>query len=179
MKRFLKWFLLIVSCLTLGLAAGCGNGTGKAPASSAPSNSKVIRVGMDAAYPPFGFQNTETKAYEGFDVDVIRAIGKAEGFETEVHNIAFDGLIPSLQSGVIDTAINDITITPDREKSVDFSKRYYIAGLGVVVKADNDAIKTADDLKGKVLGVTIGSTGEEAARKIEGANVKVYLQHTL
>ena len=86
MKRFLKWFLLIVSCLTLGLAAGCGNGTGKAPASSAPSNSKVIRVGMDAAYPPFGFQNTETKAYEGFDVDVIRAIGKAEGFETEVHN---------------------------------------------------------------------------------------------
>lgn len=64
MKRFLKWFLLIVSCLTLGLAAGCGNGTGKAPASSAPSNSKVIRVGMDAAYPPFGFQNTETKAYE-------------------------------------------------------------------------------------------------------------------
>ena len=159
MKRFLKWFLLIVSCLTLGLAAGCGNGTGKAPASSAPSNSKVIRVGMDAAYPPFGFQNTETKAYEGFDVDVIRAIGKAEGFETEVHNIAFDGLIPSLQSGVIDTAINDITITPDREKSVDFSKRYYIAGLGVVVKADNDAI---------------GSTGEEAARKIEGANVKVY-----
>ena len=100
--------------------------------------------------------------------------GKAEGFETEVHNIAFDGLIPSLQSGVIDTAINDITITPDREKSVDFSKRYYIAGLGVVVKADNDAIKTADDLKGKVLGVTIGSTGEEAARKIEGANVKVY-----
>lgn len=136
MKRFLKWFLLIVSCLTLGLAAGCGNGTGKAPASSAPSNSKVIRVGMDAAYPPFGFQNTETKAYEGFDVDVIRAIGKAEGFETEVHNIAFDGLIPSLQSGVIDTAINDITITPDREKSVDFSKRYYIAGLGVVVKAD-------------------------------------------
>ena len=112
MKRFLKWFLLIVSCLTLGLATGCGNGTGKAPASSAPSNSKVIRVGMDAAYPPFGFQNTETKAYEGFDVDVIRAIGKAEGFETEVHNIAFDGLIPSLQSGVIDTAINDITITP-------------------------------------------------------------------
>lgn len=53
MKRFLKWFLLIVSCLTLGLAAGCGNGTGKAPASSAPSNSKVIRVGMGRSVSAF------------------------------------------------------------------------------------------------------------------------------
>ena len=71
-------------------------------------------------------------------------------------------------------AINDITITDDRAKSVDFSKRYYIAGLGVVVKADNDSIVKKEDLKGKTLGVTIGSTGEEAARKIEGADVRVY-----
>ena len=46
--------------------------------------------------------------------------------------------------------------------------------LVVIDSIKMDAIKTADDLKGKVLGVTIGSTGEEAARKIEGANVKVY-----
>ena len=70
--------------------------------------------------------------------------------------------------------INDITITPERAKRVDFSQRYYIAGLGIVVNADNNTIKTAKDLEGKRVGVSIGSTGEEAARKIRDAKVRVF-----
>ena len=103
---------------------------------------------MDAAYPPFGFQNSKAGTYVGFDVDVIRAIGKAEGFAVDIRNMAFDGLIPALKTGNIDIAINDITVTPERQKSVDFSDRYYIAGLGVVVAAGNNTIKTARDLEG-------------------------------
>ncbi|WP_337952075.1 transporter substrate-binding domain-containing protein, partial [Mitsuokella jalaludinii] len=53
---------------------------------------------MDASYPPFGSQNQETKDYEGFDVDIIRAIGEAEGFDVEISNRSFDGLIPALQA---------------------------------------------------------------------------------
>ena len=66
--------LLLVVCL-LGAAtlmAGCGQ-TGSSDAKS--SGQRVLRVGMDASYPPFGSQNQETKDYEGFDVDIIRAIG--------------------------------------------------------------------------------------------------------
>lgn len=163
MKKLLLFFALLLG-LTLGLS-GCGSST---------SGGKTLRVGMDAAYPPFGFQNMETKSYEGFDVDIIKAIAKEEGMEAEIHNVNFDGLIPALQSGDLDTAINDITVTEDRKKSVDFTKRYYIAGLGVVVRGDDSSIRTKEDLKGKTLGVTIGSTGEEAARKIDGAQVKVY-----
>lgn len=163
MKKLLLFFALLLG-LTLGLS-GCGSST---------SGGKTLRVGMDAAYPPFGFQNMETKSYEGFDVDIIKAIAKEEGMEAEIHNVNFDGLIPALQSGDLDTAINDITVTEDRKKSVDFTKRYYIAGLGVVVRGDDSSIRTKEDLKGKNLGVTIGSTGEEAARKIDGAQVKVY-----
>ena len=91
-----------------------------------------------------------------------------------ISNRSFDGLIPALQAKEIDVAINDITITDDRKQSVDFSKPYYIAGLGVVTRADNDTLHTAGDLQGKTLGVSIGSTGEEAARKIPGANVRVF-----
>ena len=165
--------LLLVVCL-LGAAtlmAGCGQ-TGSSDAKS--SGQRVLRVGMDASYPPFGSQNQETKDYEGFDVDIIRAIGQEEGFDVEISNRSFDGLIPALQAKEIDVAINDITITDDRKQSVDFSKPYYIAGLGVVTRADNDTIHTAEDLQGKTLGVSIGSTGEEAARKIPGANVRVF-----
>lgn len=124
----------------------------------------------------FGSRDSATGQYVGFDVDVIRAIGKAEGFNVEVRNIAFDGLIPALKTGNIDIAINDITITPERAKSVDFSDRYYIAGLGVVVNIENKTIRTARDLEGKLLAVSIGSTGEEAARKIPNARVRVFNQ---
>lgn len=161
-----KLFLFLA--LLLGITAavtGCGQ---------EKQTSSVLRVGMDAAYPPFGFQNMDTKAYEGFDVDIINAIAKEEGLSTEIRNVNFDGLIPALKFGDLDTAINDITVTEDRKQSVDFSKPYYIAGLGVVVRSDNQDIRSKADLSGKTLGVTIGSTGEEAARKIEGAHVRTY-----
>lgn len=167
-----KLFLLLLTVCLLGtaaLTAGCGQSD-----SAEQSGKKVLRVGMDASYPPFGSQNQETKDYEGFDVDIIRAIGAEEGFDVEISNRSFDGLIPALQAKEIDVAINDITITDDRKQSVDFSKPYYIAGLGVVVRSDNDTIHTAEDLQGKTLGVSIGSTGEEAARKIPEANVRVF-----
>ncbi|MDY6272413.1 MAG: basic amino acid ABC transporter substrate-binding protein [Selenomonadaceae bacterium] len=156
-KRFL---LSLAACLlgALAMTAGCGSAPDSADTQA--TEPQVLRVGMDASYPPFGSQNQETKDYEGFDV--------------EISNRSFDGLIPALQAREIDVAINDITITDDRRQSVDFSQPYYIAGLGVVVRADNDTIRTAEDLQGKTLGVSIGSTGEEAARKIPGADVRVF-----
>lgn len=139
---------------------------------------RTLTVGMDATYPPFGSQDMKTRQYVGYDVDIIRAIGKVEGFEVEVKNLAFDGLIPALRVGNIDIAINDITITPERARSVDFSNRYYIAGLGIVVNADNTTITKAEDLQGKRLAVSIGSTGEAAARKIKNAKVRTFNQLT-
>ena len=175
--KIAKLTIAILLSVALLLLAGCG-GEKKQEQKPAekPKAAQTLKVGMDAAYPPFGSQDVTSKEYVGFDVDVIKAIGAAEGFNVTIHNIPFDGLIPALQAGNIDVAINDITINEDRAKSVDFSKRYYIAGLGVVVKKDNNSIKTEKDLEGKRLGVSIGSTGEEAARKIPGAKLKVFNQ---
>jgi len=160
LRRTLATTLL---CVSLGI--GCAHAA-----------ERVYVAAMDAAYPPFGSLDTKTNEYVGFDVDIIRAIARASGFKVEIRNLQFDGLIPALVSGNIDIAINDITITPARAKHVDFSKRYYIAGLGVVVNQDNTTIKTAKDLEGKRLAASIGSTGEEAARKIKGAKVRVFNQ---
>lgn len=169
MKRI--FVLLSLFILSAVLFTGCGSsGTSGSGSSGRP----MLRVGMDASYPPFGSQDKDSNEYVGYDVDIIRAIGEEEGFDVVINNRSFDGLIPALQAHDIDVAINDITITDDRRKNVDFSQRYYIAGLGAVVRADNDTIHTAKDLEGKTLGVSIGSTGEEAARKIPGANVRVF-----
>lgn len=126
-----RWFVLLGLLILAGaLLTGCG-GNAKSDASS---GKQVLRVGMDASYPPFGSQDQDTQDYVGYDVDIIRAIGEEEGFEVQISNRSFDGLIPALQSHDIDVAINDITITDERRQNVDFSKRYYIAGLGAVVK---------------------------------------------
>lgn len=133
-----------------------------------------MRVGMDAGYPPFGSQNVNTREYEGFDVDIINAIGEEEGLKPEIKNISFDGLIPSLNTNAIDIIINDLTVTEERKVSVDFSERYCTVGMGVVVRGDYNLINDAKDLESKTLGVSIASTGEEAARHVKNANVKVY-----
>ena len=70
-----KLFLLsLAACLlgALAMTAGCGSAPDSADTQA--TEPQVLRVGMDASYPPFGSQNQETKDYEGFDVDIIRAI---------------------------------------------------------------------------------------------------------
>lgn len=165
----MKKYIAIVLAFLIGafVIAGCR-------ISASPAGEKPLRVGMDASYPPFGSQNVETKAYEGFDVDIIKAIGEEEKFPVEIVNLNFDGLIPALQTKDLDIVINDMGITPDRSQKVLFSKPYYYAGLGIVVQAGNTSIHDKKDLAGKRVGVSIASTGEEAARKIEGAQVKTY-----
>lgn len=163
-RRAGAWLLLPFLLFSLLALAGCGG----------EKKDRPLQVGMDASYAPFGFQNMDTKEYEGFDVDVIRAIAAEEHFQVQVVNLNFDGLIPALQTGDLDIVINDMTITEEREKSVDFSDRYYIAGLGLVVRKDDETIQSKADLPGRTIGVSIASTGEEAARKIPGAKVKSY-----
>ncbi|MBP2631160.1 MAG: glnH [Firmicutes bacterium] len=67
-----------------------------------------------------------------------------------------------------------MTINDERAQKVNFSKTYYKAVLGIVVKADNTTIKSFKDLEGKQVAVSIGSTGAEAARKIKDAKIREF-----
>ena len=83
-RRAGAWLLLPFLLFSLLALAGCGG----------EKKDRPLQVGMDASYAPFGFQNMDTKEYEGFDVDVIRAIAAEEHFQVQVVNLNFDGLIP-------------------------------------------------------------------------------------
>ena len=148
---------ILGTCLALTILTGCGGTTTPKKAAETPKakTETVYKVGMDATYAPFGFQDKDKKEYIGFDVDIIKAIAKAEGFKVDIQNIAFDGLIPALQTGNLDIVINDMTITEDRAKTVLFSKPYYIAGQGLLVNKNNNSIKLKKDLDGKKVGVSI------------------------
>ncbi|HWR41961.1 basic amino acid ABC transporter substrate-binding protein [Sporomusa sp.] len=167
-KKWIAFAVLALFTLTLGLA-GCGGSQQAQPAAA-----KVLKVGAEATFPPFEFQDEKSKDYVGFDVDLMKAIGKQMGMEVQVVNTAFDGLIPALEGGQIDVIASAMTITDERSKKVNFSKPYYKSGLSIIVKADNSAIKSFKDLEGKRIAVQIGTTGAEEAKKIKDAKVREF-----
>ena len=140
-RRLIQFALAGLAGLTIPPLAAAAAGQ------AADEDLPLLVAGMDAAYPPFGFKDSKTGEFVGFDVDIIRAIGRTAGFSVKVENIPFDGLIPALKTRTIDIAINDIGITAERAKSVDFSDRYYIAGMGIVVAKGYQGIQSAKDLE--------------------------------
>ena len=154
---------------------GCSDKTSDAQSQAKADTMEkaVLTVGMELAYPPFEGKDAAGNP-AGVSPDFMKDFGKAVGKEIKIENIAFDGLIPALKTRTIDIAINDIGITAERAKSVDFSDRYYIAGMGIVVAKGYQGIQSAKDLEGKRLAVTIGSTGEIAAKRIPHAQVRVF-----
>ena len=164
-----KLVCLLAAVMCAGLIAGCGGGQSKKAA--APEKRTVIRFGTNADFAPFEFQKEGSKEYAGFDMDLARAIGSKLGVKVEINNLPFDGLIPALSSGNIDAAISGMTITEARSKQVTFSAPYYQSGLIVMVKKDNNNIKSIKDLEGKKIAVQIGTTGATEAHKVKNAKV--------
>ncbi|HKL47421.1 MAG TPA: transporter substrate-binding domain-containing protein, partial [Candidatus Izemoplasmatales bacterium] len=89
------------------------------------SDKGVLKVGMDLRYPPFETTVEGTDEPEGISVDVARAFGDHLGREVEIVNLNFASLIPALNAGTIDIVIASMSITEEREQSVDFSNPYF------------------------------------------------------
>ena len=134
-------FTALIASLTIGLTLAFG-----APAPAASTGPVV--VGADTTFPPF---ETEVDGkVTGFDIDMIKAIAKAEHFKITFKTLPFNGIIPSLQAGSISAAVAGITIKKGRMKNVHFSDAYYKSGLSILVMKDSK-IKGFADLKGHVV----------------------------
>lgn len=137
----------------------------------------TILVGTDAGLAPFEFKDPKTNEIVGFDIDLINAIAKAVGDEAKIQNMQFAGLIPALQSNMVDVGAAAITITPERQKQVLFTDPYYDVGLVMVIrKKDADKYKTLDDMQGKRICSQIGTTGAILGKQVKGATVGEYDQ---
>jgi ABC-type amino acid transport substrate-binding protein len=98
----------------------------------------------------------------------MREIGRRAGFTPEFENVTFDGIVPGLGNNLYDAAISSMTITPEREESIDFSDPYFNADQSLLVPADSD-ILSVDDLTGAVVGVQLGTTGAAQAEEYQAA----------
>lgn len=177
MKKYTFAILLTVFTVIL---TGCGTkpelpaAPDSEPTSAASANTLseikedgVLTIGLDDTLPPFEYRNDKNEL-EGFDIDFAEALGKELGVDIEYRPSKWDGIIPALEAGRFDIVLSAMNITEERSKKVDFVE-YLGSGQIVVVEAGNPLdIQSIEDLRGKVVGVQLGSTGETAAESIEG-----------
>ena len=102
------------------------------PAAEANDASKVVKLGTNAAFPPFEY--VEGKNIVGFDISMGQKIAKNAGLKLEVVDMAFDSLIPALQSGTIDFIAAGMSVNEERKKNVDFSETYFESEQVIIVR---------------------------------------------
>lgn len=134
-----------------------------------------LYVGTDATeFPPFEYiENGEIK---GFDIDLIKEIGKLLDKEIIIKNIQFDGLIPALQTGKLDIVIAGMTVTTEREKNINFSKPYYTSKQLLIMDKKTN-LDTLQSLNGHKVGVVLGCTGDIIATEIQDF-ISIYRYNT-
>lgn len=160
MRKNCSWLVLVLSALLIlaGCAAGGQQDNGK--------GTDVVKVGTDAAYPPF--EKIEgTQELIGFDIDIMKAIAKAAGFKVQIQHVGWDPLFEGIDRQKLDAGISAITITDDRKKKYDFSDPYFDAKQLILLPKDSTA-SSLKDLEGKKIGVQTATTGEIVVQETFG-----------
>ena len=174
MKRFLRIAsLLMGACIFLYWAA---------PSASKPGALEEMRKrgyllwGSDAeGGAPYIFPDPRDPAkLIGFEVDLADAIARELGVTAKQAQNAWDSLIPGLQRGDYDIAMNGIEITPQRKQEVLFSAPYYVYTEQLVVRNDEERIQGVDDLRGLKAGTLSGTVAQDILMGLGGVDVKIY-----
>ena len=128
-------------------------------------NAKPLVVGMELSFPPFEMKGSDGKP-SGVSVDLAYALGKYLGREVEIKSMAWNSLIPSLQTKKIDLIISSMTITKKRQKIISFSTPYAQSSLAILT-SKTSGIKSFSDLKKKGVKIAVKkkTTGHQYARK--------------
>ena len=157
------------------LAAVCMLGMAMPVAASAKSL-KEIKFGVDATYPPFE-SLSPSGAFQGFDIDLGKAICAELKVKCAFVSQSFDGIIPALQARKFDAILSSMTVTPERAKQISFSSEMYDEPTSLIVKKGSGLMPTAASLKGKTVGVEAGTIQETYAKTYwqpNGVNVVSY-----
>ncbi|MDR9792424.1 cystine transport system substrate-binding protein [Aeribacillus composti] len=170
MKK-IRWFISLIAIAALILSA-CGNNNDQKEKQTQDQEKNALQeikdkgeitVGIMGTYAPYNFMN-ENKEYDGFDVDIAKELAKRLGVKANFVAQEFSGLIPGLQKGKFDILVSQVTITDERKKQIDFTEPYITNKVKVIVREDNNDIKSVNDFKGKTIGVGLGTNDEAYLR---------------
>lgn len=173
MNKIIKGLLLTL-VLTISLV-GCSSVGDK----KEDKANKELVIGMELAYPPF--ETTDEKGNpSGISVDLAKDLGEYLGRPVRIENMAYAGLIPSLQSKKIDVILSSLTITKERQEVIDFSDAYSKSYLTLLINKDSTVNEVKDlNIKGKKVAVKKGTIGQVYAEKfLPNAEVLLFDKET-
>ena len=145
-------------------------------ASAADLGGKVFRVGTDATYPPMETIDESTGEIVGFDVDMLNAVCARINCIPEYVNTAWDGIFAALQQGEFDLVVSGVSITAERDETMDFSDPYLVVSQAILVRVEDSGL-TVDDFKmgGRKLAAQTATTNAQLAEELVGRdNVSLY-----
>lgn len=158
-KRILPIILSVI--FVIAILGGCGkeksegsentdqNKTSQSDELASIQKAGKFVVGIEGAYPPFNYHDDDGKLV-GFDVEVAQKVAQKLGVEAEFVEAPWDSLLAGMDSGRFDSVINCVGVSDERKEKYDFST-YLYASTQILVRSDDDRIKTVEDLKGKSL----------------------------
>ena len=124
----------------------------------------VIKIGVDAQYPPFA--ELKGNAYQGFDIELARLLALFLGKEVEFINIPYDGLYDALLVGKVDALISALVPIDELKNDFLYSQPYLEIGQVLAVKEGKGIPSSFYEMKGKSLGVELGSASDMEARRL-------------
>lgn len=171
----MKRMLISIAFLALTIMVACGDSEVSGDKSSLDriEESGVLRVGFEGTYRPFNFLD-DNNEYTGFDVEIANELASRLGVETEFFATKWESLIGGLQADKFDVIIAQMTVTEERKKSVDFTDPYVVTGSVLITREDTSDITVLEDIREKKVGVGGGTTFEEVANSVDGAEVVLY-----
>ena len=170
MKKFITF--LLTALLGILALTGCGSSTAQNEEAATESaggseiyrtldeikESGTIKIGVFSDKNPFGYVD-ENGEYQGYDIYFAERLAKDLGVEVEYVPTEAANRVEYLESGKVDVILANFTVTEERAQSIDFALPYMKVALGVV-SPDDALITSPDELKGKTLIVTKGTTAE-------------------
>ena len=155
MKKIMSLMLAVL--LLASLLTACGKASSSSDLLTQIQKKGTIIVGLEGDWAPWSFVG-EGDTLMGFDVEVAQAIAAKLGVKAEIVPGEWDGLFAGMDSGRYDIVVNGVEVTPDRSEKYDFSDPYAYIRTALIVRGDNEDIKSFEDLNGKTTANSIAST---------------------
>lgn len=159
------WGVVLVVALGLAALRAYGGLAGVDPTWERIQREGVLRVGMDASFPPFEVVD-EGGQFSGLDVDLATALAERWGVDVQFVNVHFDGLYDALSKEKFDLIISALPYDRTMTRDVAYSVSYYDAGQVLLVSRGDPGVQSIADLNGGLCGVELGSEAHQLVRRV-------------
>lgn len=184
-----RWILIITMILIASMfMVACGestpvdnNGNGTEEEETGQEEQEVLKVGLEAGYAPFNWTQMDDSnggvAMEGlaefaggYDVEIAKLIAEGLGRELVIVKTDWDGLLPAVQSGIVDLIIAGMSPTAERALEIDFTENYYKSDLVMIVRKDGDytEARSIQDFSGAKIAAQQSTFHDTVIDQIEG-----------